>query len=64
MNEDDGWPKYHNLRQLARIILFLSHGNSDPERGFFINKSILQSHVTSLEEGAIVALRLVRDYIL
>ena len=35
----------------------------DAECGFSINKSVLQSHSTSLEEDTIVALGLVKDYI-
>ena len=52
-----------NLWQLARCILSLPHGNLDPERGFSINKSVLQIHGTSLEEDTTVALQLVKDYI-
>ena len=48
---------------MARCILSLPNGNADPERGFSINKSVLQIHGTSLEEDTIVALQLVKDYI-
>ena len=53
----------NDLRQLTRCISSLSLGNSYPKRGFSINKSLLQSHGTPLEEDTIVALKLVKDYI-
>lgn len=48
--EDDGQLNYHNLWQLADCILPLPHRISDPEYKFSINKSILQSHDTSLNK--------------
>ena len=45
------------------LYLSLPNGNVDPECGFSINKSVLQIHGTSLEEDTIVALQLVKDYI-
>ena len=48
---------------MACCILSPPHGNADPECGFSINKSVLQSHGTSLEEDMIVVVWLVKDYI-
>lgn len=33
--------KYMNLASLIKTVLILPHGNSDPERGFSINKSMI-----------------------
>jgi hypothetical protein len=42
----------------------LPHGNADPERGFSINKKIIEVHGTSLDSDTIEAIRLVKDYLL
>ncbi|XP_066933369.1 uncharacterized protein [Clytia hemisphaerica] len=42
---DDGKPKYPHLYALVKCILCLSHGNAIPERGFSINKRIIEAHV-------------------
>lgn len=47
-----------------KCVLSLSHGNSTPERGFSINKLILETHGYSTYEDTLVALRLVKDEIL
>lgn len=47
-----------------KCILCLSHGNADPERGFSINKHLLQTHGGSTQEETIEAIRLVKDYII
>lgn len=51
---------YHELSQLAKTILCLSHANSDPERGFSENKYVLEDR-GSLEEETIIAIRMVKD---
>ena len=43
---------------LARCILWLSHGNAVPERGFSINGKILDGHDYSISEETIIALRI------
>jgi hypothetical protein len=45
-------------------VLSLSHGNSTPERGFSINKMILEIHGYSTYEDTLIALRLVKDELL
>ena len=41
-----------------------SHGNSVPEWGFSINKHLLSLHGSLIKDETIVALRMVKDYIL
>ena len=41
---DQGFLKYVQLFVLVECVLFLSHGNSTPERGFAVNKQILEAH--------------------
>ena len=48
---------------VSSIYFISQHGNSDPEHGFFINRSSLESHGTSQEKETIDALRLVNDCI-
>ena len=55
LSEDDEWPKYYNLWQLAYSILSFSHENLDPEHRFSVYNFILK--------GPSIALRLVKDYI-
>ena len=45
-------------------ICTLSHGNADPERGFSINKYLLNVHGTSTSQKTIEAIRLVKDFII
>lgn len=56
--------KFRNLLRLAKCVLVLPHGNADPERGFSINKKIIEVHGTSLDSDTIEAIRLVKDYLL
>ena len=58
MLNESGNLKYPQLFQLVKVVLSLSHGNSVPERGFSINKILLDAHGTSLKEDTITALRL------
>lgn len=54
--------KYPTLCKLALNCLFiLPHGNADPERGFSINKKMLDIHGSSTKEETIVALRFIKD---
>ena len=43
-------PKYKSLYALKRL-LFLSHGNSEPERSFSFNKHMIGIYGTSIEES-------------
>ena len=42
---DDGLQKYTQLICLVKCILSLSHGNSTQERGFSVNKYLLEVHM-------------------
>ena len=53
--------KYIQLFPLVRCVLSLSHGSSVPERGFSINKILLDAHGHSIKEDTVVALRFVKD---
>lgn len=58
-----GQLKYANLGKVVRACLALSHGNSDVERSFSVNKRIVTSDRASLSEDTINAIRLVKDAI-
>lgn len=63
MCSNEGSKKYQRLSALARCALTLSHGNADPERGFSVNKHLLNIHGSAVGEQTIHALRLVKDFI-
>ena len=63
-DESTGKPKYLNLWKLIQCILVLPHGNTDPERGFSINKYVLQVHGLQIKEDTIEAVRLVKEQII
>lgn len=58
-----GHLKYATLGKVVRACLALSHGNSDVERSFSVNKRIVTSDRVSLSEDTINAVRLVKDAI-
>ena len=62
--DEDGKKKYLNLSLLAIYFLILPHGNADPEKGFSINKLLLQRHGFSISEDCIEALCFIKDYII
>ena len=64
LTDDNGCLKYTQLFCLIKCVLSLSHGNSVPERGFSINKLLLERHGYTLQGDTIEALRLVRDEII
>ena len=49
---------------LVKCVLVLSHGNADPERGFSINKHLIDIHGCNIGEETIEAIRLVKDHII
>lgn len=55
---DDGQPKYTQLFALAKCILSLSHGNAVPEKGFSINRKLIEIHGSSINEETIEAQRI------
>ena len=52
--------KYEKLSTLIKTVFTLPHGNSDPERGFSINKAMVD---INHNESTIVSFRLVKDTI-
>ena len=54
---DDGQRKYDQLLALAKCLLLLSHGNAVPEKGFSINRKLIEVHGTALSEETIEAQR-------
>lgn len=52
--------KFKELGKLALAVLSVSHGNAVPERGFSLNKQILQNREL-LGENTIEAIRIVKD---
>lgn len=55
--------EYSQLFTLVKCVLSISHGNSVPERGFSINKRLLNINGNSTQNDTIVALRMVKDHI-
>ena len=53
--------KYPELSAVLSLILTLSHGNADVERGFSLNKGVLQDN---LKTDSIINKRLVKDHML
>lgn len=59
----NGMPCFSELAKLAKHCLCVSHGNAVPERGFSVNKMILEER-EMLKEDTIVSLRLVKESIM
>jgi len=51
--------KFKEFSSLLQIILNLSHGQDDVERGFSLNSGVLQDHIA---DKSIVSKRLIKDY--
>ena len=49
---------YSDLWEIFKVVLILSHGQADVERGFSINKDILKCN---MKEKTIIAIRMVND---
>ena len=64
ITDDNGRKKYPQLFNLVKCVFSLSHANSVPERGFSINKLLLESHCCTMEGATVESLRQVRDEIL
>lgn len=60
MKDINGELLYGDLSEMAKTVLCLSHGNSDPERGFSENKYVLEDR-GSLDDHTLVAIRMVKD---
>ena len=61
LTDEHGIFKYPKLYALVQARLSLSHENAYPERGFLINKQLLQSHGYVMKEKTIVLLRLLKN---
>ena len=61
---EDGNPRYCHLLKLALTILLLPDGYADPERGFSVNKKILEKHVNNIEEDTLESVRTVKDFLI
>ena len=62
MTNEQGVLKYPTISSVLKSVLVLSHGNSDPERGFSINKAMLNIYGDRIQ-GDIQALRLIKDFL-
>ena len=60
---EDGSKKYSQLANLALTVCSLGHGNAAPERGFSINKALLDGHGYTIQEDTVVSLLIVKDWI-
>ena len=56
--------KYLKLAALSKCVLCISHSNSDPERGFNLNETLLSVHGASIGEEAIEAVRFVKAFVI
>ena len=54
-------PKFKELSSLHKIILSLSHGQDDVERGLSLSSGVLQDNIA---DKSIVGKRLIKDYLL
>ena len=64
IKDEDGKLKFWHLGMLALCVLTIPHGNADPERGFSINKKMLEKHGSNLGEDTLEALRVIKDYMI
>ena len=46
------------------LTILLPHGNADPERGFSINKILLEKHGKNIDEDTLQSIGIVKDYII
>ena len=63
LDDHFGAKKYPQLVTLVKCVLSLSHGNTTPERGFSMNRILLDVHGYRTYDDTIVALRMVKDAI-
>ena len=54
--DDNGRKKHPQLFNLVKCVFLLSHANSVPERGFSINKLLLESHGYTMEGATVESL--------
>lgn len=56
-----GQVKYPTLGKVVKACLIFSHGNSDAERSFSVNKNVVTNERSSLSDETVIAVRLVKD---
>lgn len=56
IRDNQGCLKYVKLFALVECALFLSHGHSTPERGFSINKQMLEAHEYAIYQETVEAM--------
>ena len=61
--DEQGVLKYPTISSVAKSVLVLSHGNSDSERGFSINKAMLNIYGDRIQGDTLQALRLIKDFL-
>jgi hypothetical protein len=62
MTDAQGNPKYTSLGSVVKMALSIAHGQADVERGFSINKQVLESR-TELGQQTLIGLRTVKDVV-
>ena len=60
----DGSLEYSKLTALAKCVLCTSHGDSDPKRGLFLNKTLLNVHGALIGAKSIEAVGFVKNFII
>lgn len=63
IKDDSDHLKYLQLFALVKYVSCISHSNSVTERGFSINKRLLDIHGNSTLNDRILALRMVKNHI-
>ncbi len=61
MTDMIGHAKFSSLSRLIHIVLSISHGQADVERGFSLNKATLRTDRNGMNQDTLVALRIVKD---
>ena len=61
ITDNTGNAKYSALGRLVRLVLSLSHGQADVERGFSLNNATLRNERNSISGETLIALRIVKD---
>lgn len=62
IQDHQGQPKFGELTKLSKTYLSLGHRNAAPDRGFSLNRYVLQGR-EQLKEDTITAIRMVKDAI-
>ena len=63
MTDEQRVLNYPTISSVVKSVLVLSHGNRDPERGFSINKAMLNIYGDRIQRHTLQALRLIKDFL-